>query len=224
MPVTNIFGHTTPRVGSGPQDSDGPRNIQKAFDDYSASLHPTVVVDTVHEIAPLAGRLPPGSFPVFFWVRGERATYCVPERGAAAQWYAGGAYIWDSPLEELKLPNGTWTQTSPAAPRAATPGFQAKQGALVLPADGMYAIHTQIGLTTTAQATTRFLIEIRAGAANVSRASAVNENNLSNIYLGWFPKGTEISVWVYQTHNQSHDSYLKSGWNHVRVALLGTVA
>lgn len=118
MPVTNIFGHTTPRVGSGPQDSDGPRNIQKAFDDYSASLHPTVVVDTVHEIAPLAGRLPPGSFPVFFWVRGERATYCVPERGAAAQWYAGGAYIWDSPLEELKLPNGTWTQTSPAAPRA----------------------------------------------------------------------------------------------------------
>ena len=149
MAHKDVFGRTVPTVNPGGQ-SDGPANIQTAFEDYSRSSGGLIRVASDSEANSIATTAPEGtSWPLFFWNTSTGAMLMKQDPTTALEQVGGKQHGLISKIGHNSLKPGTAWLIRHSEIVKASEGWQidASGSYLTVPVGGLYLVQVRATVT-----------------------------------------------------------------------------
>jgi len=199
VPITDAFKRVLPKVGATKAASDGPANIQTAFEGFSNSLHAVVPATSETERNQIRAAVPAAGFPLFVYDDEDAMLYVSQTR--TSDWIPiGGKPVGARVnLNTQQVGAGTRSRIKFTTFAKKSSGWTLSNDGyqLICPAAGMYHVWSHVAFTAQISNLDRVMAEIVVNGAVASRESAWDETDLNCQGLLEIPKNAAIEFWVY---------------------------
>lgn len=216
MPILDLFKRLVPKVGTSPADSDGPRNIQTVFEDFSSTVHATIPVDGDAEASQIAANADSRSFPLFAWYGNQQLLKVKQDDLTPWEVIGGRQHGIQTTVGHTGHAAGTVGAVEHMAIQRASEGWQvsANSQTVTAPVEGLYLLSVRARVGEKAKGLGRTFVEFVVD--NIPhRVGAPDDNHVSATIVVWLQEGSRVVTRLY--HEEGGTLAVTGDWTAVQL-------